>query len=40
MALLKEAALSDALEALYDAPTPGFAYAALCLSREQLENAV
>ena len=40
VALLKEAALSDALEALYDAPTPGFAYAALCLSREQLENAV
>lgn len=38
-ALLKEAALADALEALYAEPTPGFAYAALCLSRVQLENA-
>ena len=40
ISLLKEAALSDALESLYDEPTPGFAYAALCMSREQLETAV
>ena len=40
ISLLKEAALSDALESLYDEPTPGFAYAALCMPREQLETAV
>lgn len=40
MALLGEAALSDALEELYAAPTPGFAYAALALTREEIENAV
>ena len=40
VSLLREAALSEALEALYGEPTPGFAYASLCLSQQQLADAV